>query len=95
MQLQTQEPRRLLLSRDAVQGLVGALHSGPAGMAKDALGWWSAQMNAALARGEFIERLNGVAVEGEPNTVEQFNQFVRAQHVVWGARIRDAGIVAE
>ena len=69
--------------------------SGPAGMAKDALGWWSAQMNAALARGEFIERLNGVAVEGEPNSIEQFNQFVRAQHAVWGARIRDAGIVPE
>lgn len=69
--------------------------SGPAGMAKEAVEWWTKHTNAALARGDFLERLNGVAVEGEPNTVPQFNAFVREQHQVWGTRIREAGVVLE
>lgn len=69
--------------------------SGPAGMAKDAVQWWSKQANAALARGDFLDRLHGIAVEGEPNAIEQFERWVRDQHAVWGARIRDAGIVPE
>jgi tripartite-type tricarboxylate transporter receptor subunit TctC len=69
--------------------------SGPAGMAKDAVAWWSGQLNKALATQDFIERLHAIAVEGEPNSVEQFNGFVREQFAVWGQRIRDAGIPVE
>ena len=76
-----------------LQGWVGV--SGPANMAKEAVSWWSSQMNRALASKEFIEKLHAISVEGEPNSVEEFNQFVRAQHQNWGQRIRDAGIQPE
>ncbi len=69
--------------------------SGPAGMPKEAVAWWSAQMNRAFASREFIERLHAISVEGEPNGVDEFTQYVRTQHQVWGQRIRDAGIVPE
>ncbi len=69
--------------------------SGPANMARDAVAWWSTQMNRALGSKEFIERLNAISVEGEPIGIDEFNQYVRAQHQVWGQRIRDAGIQPE
>ncbi len=69
--------------------------SGPANMNKDALAWWSTQMNRALASRELIERLNAISVEAEPNSIDEFNLYVRAQHQVWGQRIRDAGITPE
>ena len=69
--------------------------SGPANMARDAVAWWSTQMNRALSSKEFIERLHSISVEGEPNGIEEFNQYVRSQHQVWGQRIRDAGIAPE
>jgi hypothetical protein len=36
-----------------------------------------------------------LSLEGEPNSVDEFNQFVRNQYQVWGQRIRDAGIPLE
>ena len=69
--------------------------TGPANMNKDAVAWWSAQMNRALASKEMIERLNAISVESEPNSIDEFNQYVRAQHQVWGQRIHDAGIAPE
>jgi len=69
--------------------------SGPANMARDAVTWWSTQMNRVLASKEHIERLHALSLEGEPIGVDEFNQFVRAQHQVWGQRIRDAGIQPE
>lgn len=69
--------------------------SGPAGMAREAVDWWTMQMNRALARRDFIERLLAITVEGEPNTVAEFNQFVREQYELWGKRIREAGIEPE
>ena len=69
--------------------------SGPANMARDAVAWWSTQMNRVLASKEHLDRLHALSLEGEPNSIEEFNQFVRAQHQVWGQRIRDAGIQPE
>ena len=69
--------------------------SGPANMARDAVAWWSTQMNRVLASKEHLDRLHALSLEGEPNSIEEFNQFVRAQHQVWGQRIRDAGILPE
>lgn len=69
--------------------------SGPANMAREAVTWWSTQMNRVLASKEHVERLHALSLEGEPSSVEEFNQFVRAQHQVWGQRIRDAGIQPE
>ena len=69
--------------------------SGPANMAREAVTWWSTQMNRVLASKEHIERLHGLSLEGEPNSIEEFNQFVRAQYQIWGQRIRDAGIPPE
>lgn len=69
--------------------------SGPAGLPKEVVDWWTAEMNRALSRREFLDRLLGIAVEGETNTVEQFNRYVREQYETWGRRIRDAGIQPE
>jgi len=69
--------------------------SGPAGMAKEAVQWWSAQLNRALSNKAFLERQLGIAVEGEPNTVEEFNRYVVQQFEVWGRKIREAGIEPE
>ena len=69
--------------------------SGPAGIAKEAVSWWRMHLNRALASKQHIERLHAISVEGEPNSVEEFNQYVRAQFHVWGQRIRDAGIQPE
>jgi tripartite-type tricarboxylate transporter receptor subunit TctC len=74
-------------------GWVGV--SGPAGMARESVAWWSTQMNRALGAREFIERLHAISVEGEPNGVDDFNQYVRNQYQLWGQRIRDAGIAPE
>jgi hypothetical protein len=74
-------------------GWVGV--SGPANMPREAVTWWSTQMNRALGSKEFIERLHTISVEGEPNSVEEFNQFVRSQYQQWGQRIRDTGIPPE
>lgn len=74
-------------------GWVGV--SGPAGMPREAVAWWSAQINRALGSKDFIERLYAISVEGEPNGVEEFNQFVRSQYQLWGQRIRDTGIPPE
>lgn len=74
-------------------GWVGV--SGPAGLPREVVSWWSTHMNRALARREFLDRLAGISVEGEPNTVEEFNAHVRTQLQVWGQRIRDAGIKPE
>ena len=74
-------------------GWVGV--AGPAGMPKDAVAWWSAQLNRALGSKDFLERLHAISVEGEPNSVDEFNQYVRTQHQVWGQRIREAGIRPE
>ena len=52
-------------------------------------------MNRVLASKEHIERLHGLSLEGEPNSIEEFNQFVRAQYQIWGQRIRDTGIQPE
>ncbi len=69
--------------------------SGPANMPREAVAWWSTQMNRVLASREHIERLHALSLEGEPNSVDEFNQFVRSQYQVWGQRIRDAGIPPE
>lgn len=71
-------------------GWVGV--AGPANMNKDALAWWSTQVNRALADKAFNERLNALSVEGEPNTLAEHNRFVGDQHRIWGAHIREAGI---
>ena len=69
--------------------------SGPANMARDAVAWWSTQMNRVLASKDHLDRLHALSLEGEPVSVEEFNQFVRAQYQVWGQRIREAGIQPE
>ncbi|MFN0160642.1 MAG: Bug family tripartite tricarboxylate transporter substrate binding protein [Burkholderiales bacterium] len=74
-------------------GWVGV--SGPAGLPREVVSWWSTQMNRALARREFLDRLAAISVEGEPNTVEEFNAHVRTQLQTWGQRIREAGIKPE
>ncbi|MBL8381877.1 MAG: tripartite tricarboxylate transporter substrate binding protein [Burkholderiales bacterium] len=76
-----------------LSGWVGV--SGPAGMPRDAVAWWNAQMNRALGSKEFIERLHALSLESEPSSVEEFNQLVRTQFQVWGQRIREAGIPLE
>lgn len=69
--------------------------AGPANMPREAVAWWSTQMNRVLASKEHVERLHALSLEGEPNSVEEFNQYVRNQYQVWGQRIRDAGIPLE
>lgn len=69
--------------------------SGPAGLPREVVSWWSTHMNRALARREFLDRLAAISVEGEPNTVEEFNAHVRSQLQTWGQRIREAGIKPE
>ena len=69
--------------------------AGPANMPREAVAWWSTQMNRVLASKEHVERLHALSLEGEPNSVDEFNQFVRSQYQVWGQRIRDAGIPLE
>jgi tripartite-type tricarboxylate transporter receptor subunit TctC len=69
--------------------------SGPANMPREAVAWWSTQMNRVLASKEHVERLHALSLEGEPNSVDEFNQYVRNQYQVWGQRIRDAGIPLE
>ncbi len=69
--------------------------SGPANMPREAVAWWSTQMNKVLASKDHADRLAVLSLEGEPNSVEEFNQWVRTQYDLWGKRIREAGIPLE
>lgn len=73
-----------------LSGWVGV--SGPANMLSEPVNWWSRNLNLALRDKVFLEKLHAIGVEGEPNSVEEFNTLVRDQYRIWGTRIREAGI---
>ncbi|HMN80783.1 MAG TPA: tripartite tricarboxylate transporter substrate binding protein [Burkholderiaceae bacterium] len=68
---------------------------GPAGMPRDIVARLNAETNKALASPTVKERMAAQGLEPAPMSVEEFNRFVPEQLVLWGERIRAAGIQPE
>ena len=68
---------------------------GPAGMPADIVRKLHAEATRAIASPAVRERMHALGLEPAPMTVEEFPKFVDEQYLLWGQRIKEAGIVAE
>lgn len=69
--------------------------AGPAGLAPDAMRWWTDQLTATMAAPAVLERLRAMGTEPDLVTGDAFQQFVQAQHEAWGRQIRQMGLQPE
>ena len=72
---------------------VGVL--GPAGMPADVTNRLSAAITQMLARPEVVERFAGMGAEAAPGDAAELERTMRAQLLVWGNKVREAGITPE
>lgn len=68
---------------------------GPAGLPADIVRKLHAEVTKAIAVPAVRERMHSLGLEPAPMTVEEFPKFVDEQYLLWGQRIKEAGIVAE
>jgi tripartite-type tricarboxylate transporter receptor subunit TctC len=77
--------RDLLLS-----GWVGV--SGPPGLPKDVVDWWSKALTQAFANKTLVDQILAAGIEPEPATGDAMQKLVRDQYDTWGRHIRAAKI---
>jgi tripartite-type tricarboxylate transporter receptor subunit TctC len=69
--------------------------AGPAGLAPEAVKWWSDQLTATMRDSAVQDRLRAMGMEPDLAVGDPLQQFVRAQYDAWGQQIRQAGIQPE
>lgn len=68
---------------------------GPAGLPPEVVERLNTQLRKTLAKPEIRDKLVGMGAEVAPSSSLEMEQFVKQQLASWGAKIRNAGIMAE